>query len=139
VSKGAAIVVGSAPCLHDDLKRALELYTFAFIVTVNGACVEIKDADAIVCGHTSKSEAFVKARLAAFPDGKPFEVFANWTREGGRPVLEHRSVTKWFGAEVSTGATSAAKAVRMMLVLADQSVTIADASAIRIKIFIGRF
>jgi len=57
--KGAAIVVGSAPCLHDDLKRALEIYPFAFIITVNGACVEVPEADAIVAGHTTKAEIFV--------------------------------------------------------------------------------
>ena len=42
-----AVVVGSAPCLHEDLKRALELYPFAFICAVNGACVEIEELDAI--------------------------------------------------------------------------------------------
>lgn len=112
----AAIVVGSAPCLHDDLKRALELYPFAFIITVNGACAEIEDADAIVAGHTAKAEKFVAARLAAFPKGKSFEVWANWVsenRQNGKFLFP--SVTRWFGANVSTGATSAAKAARMAL------------------------
>ena len=108
-----AIVVGSAPCLHEDLKRALELYPFAFICAVNGACVEIEELDAIVSGHTDKAEIFTEARRKAFPEGKPFDVFANWARPGREPKQEYPSVTRWLGAGCSTGATSAAKAVRM--------------------------
>ena len=110
-----AIVVGSAPCLHDDLERALELYPFAYVCTVNGACVEIEEVDAIVAGHTNKAEIFTEARRKAFPDGKPFEVFANWARVGEAPKQEYPSVTRWFGGHCSTGATSGAKAARMML------------------------
>ena len=110
-----AVVVGSAPCLHEDLKRALELYPFAFICAVNGACVEIEELDAIVSGHTDKAEIFTEARRKAFPEGKPFDVFANWARPGREPKQEYPSVTRWFGAGCSTGATSAAKAVRMMV------------------------
>lgn len=113
---GAAIVVGSAPCLHEDLERALELYPFAFITTVNGACVEIEDIDVVVCGHTSKAKIFVAAREAAFPDGKPYQVWANYGSSACRQE-QHRCVTKWFGPEFSTGATSAAKAVRMLISL----------------------
>lgn len=116
MSEKAAIVVGSAPCLHDDLKRALDLFPFAFVIAVNGACAEVEHADAIVAGHTSKAENFVAARLAAFPEGKPFEVWANWVsenRQNGKFLFP--SVTRWFGAKVSTGATSAAKAARMAL------------------------
>lgn len=109
-----AIVVGSAPCLHDDLKRALELYPFAFICTVNGACIEIEEVDAIVAGHTNKAEIFTEARRKAFPTGKPFDVFANWAGGGKPPRHEYPSVTKWFSKNCSTGATSAAKAARMM-------------------------
>ncbi len=112
--KGTAIVVGSAPCLRDDLKRALELYPFAFICTVNGACVEVEEIDAIVAGHTNKAEIFTEARRKAFPNGKPFDVFANWAGSGSPPKQEYRSVTRWFGKNCSTGATSAAKAARMM-------------------------
>lgn len=109
-----AIVVGSAPCLHDDLKRALELDPFAYIVTVNGACVEVEEADAIVSGHTNKAEIFTEARRKAFPNGKQFDVFANWTRRSSESKREYPSVTRWFSAHCSTGATSAAKAARMM-------------------------
>lgn len=119
MSKGAAIVVGSAPCLHDDLERALELYPFAFIATVNGACVEIEHMDALVAGHTVKAGLFVAARDAAFPDGKPYEVWANYGSPNRRDEFQrdHRTVTNWFGPELSTGATSAAKAVRMTLAM----------------------
>lgn len=120
--KNTAIVVGSAPCLHDDLKRALDLYPFAFVCTVNGACVEVEEADAIVAGHTNKAEIFTEARRKAFPGGKPFEVFANWARGGREPRQEYPSVTRWFGRDCSTGATSAAKAARMMFELGFEQV-----------------
>jgi len=115
---GAGIVVGSAPCLHDDLKRALNLYPFAFVVTVNGACVEIEHIDALVAGHTVKAGLFVAAREAAFPDSKFYEVWANYGSPNRRDEFkrDHRAVTNWFGPECSTGATSAAKAARMMII-----------------------
>ncbi len=100
--------------MHEDLKRALEIYPFAFICTVNGACVEVEEIDAIVAGHTNKAEIFTEARRKAFPKGKPFDVFANWAGSGNPPKQEYRSVTRWFGRDCSTGATSAAKAARMM-------------------------
>ncbi len=94
--KGAGIVVGSAPCLHDDLKRALDLYPFAFVATVNGACVEIEHVDVVVAGHTVKAELFVAAREAAFPDGAPYEVWANYGSAGRRDEFKaaHRAVVE---------------------------------------------
>lgn len=112
--KSAAIVVGSAPCLYDDLEHALEMYPFAFILTVNGACVAVEGADAILAGHTNKAEKFAAARRQAFPD-RSFEVWANWARVHEAPVHEYPSVTRWFDGNMSTGATSAAKAARMLL------------------------
>ncbi len=111
----AAIVVGSAPCLHDDLATALQMYPDAYVATVNGACAAVEHADAIVAGHTSKAEVFAKARRKAFPNGKPFEVLASWARPERLPVKEYPSVTRWYDGSVSTGATSGAKAARMML------------------------
>lgn len=113
--KKAALVIGSAPCLYDDMEKALKLYPDALIATVNGACVAVEDVDVVVSGHTNKAEKFVAARRAAFPDCKPFEVWANWARRGREPIQEYPSVTRWFGGEMSTGATSAAKAARMLL------------------------
>jgi hypothetical protein len=90
------------------------MYPDAFIITVNGACIAIEHVDAIVAGHTNKSERFTEARRTVFPDSE-FEVWANWARRGREPKHEYPSVTKWFGGEMSTGATSAAKAARMAL------------------------
>lgn len=115
--KGAAIVAGSAPCLYDDLERALNLYPFALVATVNGACVALEDIDVLVAGHTSKAKIFVAAREAAFPDGKPYQVWANYASPVRQNELarQYRCVTKWFGPEMSTGATSAAKVARMLM------------------------
>lgn len=110
----AGIVVGSAPCLHHDLKAALKRYPDAFILTVNGACVEVEHVDAILAGHTNKAEQFTKARRAIFPDSE-FEVWASWARRGREPKAEYPSVTRWFGPDVISGATSAAKGVLMLL------------------------
>lgn len=119
-----AIVVGSAPCLYDDLEKALELYPFAFVIAVNGACVALENIDAFVAGHTAKAEHFAQARRNAYPE-KPVEVWANWTRkEGPPPRLTYPSVTRWFGAGVSSGATSAGKATRMALSLGYEPVII---------------
>ena len=108
--------------MHEDLERALALYPFAFICTVNGACVEVEEVDAIVAGHTDKAEIFTEARRKAFPNGKPFDVFANWARRDRIPKHEYPSVTRWFSADCSTGATSAAKAARMMFEMGHERV-----------------
>ncbi len=100
--------------MREDLDRALEAYPFAFICTVNGACVEIEEADAIVAGHTEKTELFVKARRRTFVDGKPFEVFATTGKRILFAKADVSSVTRWFSSDCNTGATSAAKAARMM-------------------------
>lgn len=113
--KRPAIVVGSAPCFADDLNKALERYPDAFVLTVNGACAGVEQADAILAGHTNKAEHFTKARRKTFPQGQPFEVWANWARPGREPVEDYPSVTRWFDGTMSTGATSAAKGARMAL------------------------
>lgn len=112
----AGIVVGSAPCLHADLRAALEQYPDAFVLTVNGACAEVEKVDAILAGHTVKAELFTKARRKVFPDSQ-FEVFASWTRPGREPRTEYPSVTRWFGPDVISGATSAAKGALILLKL----------------------
>lgn len=113
----AALVVGSAPCLYDDTEKALSEYPDAKILAINGACVAVEHADFILAGHTNKAEKFAAARRAAFPDGAPFEVWANWAgRERDQAYREeYPSVTRWFGGSMSTGATSAAKGARMLL------------------------
>ena len=112
---GTLIVVGSAPCLYDDLKKALELRPFAAVMLVNGACTSIEQADHMLSGHTVKAEQFVAARKKAFPDASPIRVHANWAKRSSRPEKELPSVTDWHGAEMSTGATSIAKGARIGL------------------------
>lgn len=117
----AAIVIGSAPCAHDDLERALELYPGAFLIAVNGACTMVEDLDAMVAGHTVKAPQFAAKRLEAFPRGPTPECWASWSG----PVLRHKNrippaqefpmVTRWFDVSHSTGATSAGKAAKMAL------------------------
>jgi hypothetical protein len=117
----AAIVVGSAPCLHADLESALVLYPDAFVIAVNGACTSVEKIDVMVAGHTFKAPAFVKARLEAFPAAPLPEVWANWAGPVIRhphkkpPAKELPMVTEWFDTSHSTGATSAGKAAKMAL------------------------
>jgi len=108
------LVVGSAPCLHDDVDAALAEWPFAEIMLVNGACTAIEYAGHMLAGHTAKAEMFAKARRARFPD-LPIRVHANWARPERYPVKDFPSVTDWHGPEMSTGATSVAKAVRICL------------------------
>lgn len=109
------IVVGSAPCLYDDLAKALELRPFASIMLVNGACSAVEHAEHMLSGHTTKAEMFVEARRKAFPNAPPIRVHANWLRGERLPKKEFPSVTDWHGPEMSTGATSVAKAARICL------------------------
>lgn len=117
----AAVVVGSAPCLHDDLENALALYPDAFVIAVNGACTCVEKLDAMVAGHAAKVRQFVRARREAFPGLELPEVWANWPipvrrhPERTYPYKEHPEVTRWFDASHSTGATSAGKAAKMAL------------------------
>lgn len=116
----AAVVVGSAPCAHEDLEAALRLLEDPLIVTVNGACTMLENVDVMVAGHKEKTAQFIKARLDAFP-GKLPEVWASWAGpvarhpDRGPPVKEIPQVTRWFDTSHSTGATSAGKAAKMAL------------------------
>ena len=73
----ALLVVGSAPCLHDDVERALRLYPDAHIMLVNGACVAIEKAEHVLAGHREKAEYFAKARRTFFPDAPPWRLHAH--------------------------------------------------------------
>jgi hypothetical protein len=114
----ALLVVGSAPCLYDDLAAAKEIFPDAKVLTINGAS-GLVIGDFILSGHTSQAEEFTALRRERFPDGPAFEVWANWRdriREGEQlPAERYPSVTHWFGGAVSSGATSAGKAIRMGL------------------------
>jgi hypothetical protein len=60
------LVVGSAPCLYDDVAAALELRPLAEIFLINGACTAIENAEHMLAGHEEKSTFFAEARRKAF-------------------------------------------------------------------------
>lgn len=107
------IAVGSAPCLHEDLEKALRLHPAAAVMLINGACTSIEHAEHVLAGHTAKAEQFAAARREAFPNAAPWRLHANWTSKRLVPKHEYPSVTDWWGPDVSTGATSAGKAARI--------------------------
>jgi hypothetical protein len=108
------IVVGSAPCLHDDLARALELRPFASVMLVNGACSAVEHAEHVLAGHTDKAELFQAARLQAFPKAPAWRLHATTDQKN---IAVHKStypsVTDWHWKDMCTGATSAGKAIRI--------------------------
>lgn len=118
---GAMLIVGSAPCLYDDVKRALDLRPFAEAMTINGACAALEWPGHMLCGHEEKTAEFVRARLNAFP-GKLPRVHATYPRMGGpKPdavrVAEYRQtypqVNSWWPLEMGGHAGSAGKAINI--------------------------
>jgi hypothetical protein len=99
---------------------------------VNGACVAIEFADHVLAGHTAKAEEFAAARRSAFPDTLPWRLHANWARKGRErrgqvPSDIYPSVTDWWGAEMSSGATSVGKAVLIGLAMGFEPIVICGA------------
>jgi hypothetical protein len=76
---------------------------------VNGACTMIEAAEHMLSGHTAKAEEFAKARKESFPVTK-IRLHANWASPKRHPRASFPSVTDWWGADMSSGATSAGKA-----------------------------
>ena len=107
------MVVGSAPCLYADVRAALELFSDAEIMAINEAGGALARVDHVLAGHTAKAEQFVSYRRQKFPNCKEFRVHANWMRLNEAPKDQYPSVTDWWGGDVSSGATSAGKAVRI--------------------------
>lgn len=108
------LVVGSAPCVFDDVKRALHIRPFASLMLVNGACTAIENAEHVLAGHEEKAELFARERRERFPNAPP------WRLHGC--CHPHRlammksmfpSVTDWHGHEKGVGATSASKAAKI--------------------------
>lgn len=111
------LAVGSAPCIHDDVDKALGLYPAAELMLINGACSAIEHAGHVLAGHTAKAEEFAAARRAAFPHAV-WRLHANWNvPRKGIPRSVYPSVTDWWGPEVSSGATSAGKAAMIGLAM----------------------
>jgi hypothetical protein len=111
------LVVGSAPCLFDDVAEALQAHPDSPIMTINEACGALRHVDHMLAGHTVKAEAFVEYRREKFPDAPPCRVHASWHRLNEAPKQDYPSVTDWWDGSVSTGASSAGKAIRIGFLL----------------------
>jgi hypothetical protein len=107
------LVVGSAPCLFEDVARARGLYPDAEVMLINEAAGAIEDADHVLAGHTEKAEMFVAYRRQKFPNCRPFRVHA--VVHSSTSPKDAPSVTDWWPQHVSTGASSAGKAARIGL------------------------
>lgn len=107
---GTLLVVGSAPCLFDDVARALELRPFAALMLVNGACTAIERVEHVLAGHTDKAEAFAIARRQKFPNAPPWRLHATTDHKQAQGhKLSLPSVTDWHGKEMVTGAGAIGK------------------------------
>jgi hypothetical protein len=113
---GTLLVAGSAPCVHDDVQRALILRPFAAIMAVNGACTLIENAEHVLSGHTNKAESFAAERRRVFPKAQPWRLHAT-IEERFRAEMAKLlpSVTDWHSKEFCTGATSIAKGAKIGL------------------------
>lgn len=110
-------MIGSAPCLHEDVSQALSKRPVADLMLVNGACTLIEHAEHVLAGHAVKAEIFAKARRDAFPNAIPWKLHATWARREEAPKETYPSVTDWWGGGMVTGSTSIAKGVRIGLAL----------------------
>jgi hypothetical protein len=116
------LVIGSAPCLYDDVKRALELRPFAEGILLNGACAALEWPGHLLFNHEEKTDEFLRARLEAFP-GKPLpRIHATYYRLTGGKTAETRveearqmypAVTDWWPAEVGFHAGAAGKGINI--------------------------
>lgn len=104
----ALLVCGSAPCVHADLAAAKALYPVHEVMTINGACTVVPEAQHMLCGHTALSEDWVKERKRVYPD-RPIRVHAGHLVRHWNKHKLYPSVTDWW-LDVSSGATSAGKA-----------------------------
>lgn len=104
------LVVGSAPCLFDDVARALVLRPDAQILLVNGACTALEDAAHVLSGHTDKAEDFATFRRKKFPLAPPWRLHATTdSKHAAEAKKALPSVTDWWDKSYSQGATSIAK------------------------------
>ena len=112
------LVVGSAPCLFDDVERALQLRPFAALMLVNGACTAIENAEHVLAGHEEKAEQYARERRKVFPHAPPWRLHAS-THPHRKACAQQLfpSVTDWWPHEVGVGATSASKAAKIAFLL----------------------
>lgn len=112
------LVVGSAPCLFDDVAKALNLRPLASVMLVNGACTAIENAEHVLAGHEEKAEVFARERTARFPNAPYWKLHA--CSHPHRLVTMKEmcpSVTDWHPHEIGVGATSASKAAKLAFIL----------------------
>lgn len=110
------LVVGSAPCLYEDVERALKLRPFASMMLVNGACTAFENAEHFLAGHEEKAEFFMRERRERFPNASPIRVHGcchPHRKEMMKGMFP--SVTDWHPHEMGVGATSASKAAKIAL------------------------
>lgn len=115
---GTMLVVGSAPCVFEDVRRALQLRPFASLMLVNGAITAFENAEHFLAGHEEKAEFFVRERKRVFPNAPPIRVHAccHPHRKGMMSGM-FPSVTDWHPHEIGVGATSASKAAKLAFLL----------------------
>lgn len=112
------LVVGSAPCLFDDVERALTIRPFATLMLVNGACTAIENAEHVLAGHEEKAEFFMRERRRVFPNASPVKVHGCCHPHRKKMMGEmFPSVTDWHPHEMGVGATSASKAAKIAFML----------------------
>lgn len=112
------LVVGSAPCLFEDVKRALHIRPFASLMLVNGACTAIENAEHVLAGHEEKAEFFARERRRVFPNAPPWRLHGcchAHRKEMMKGMFP--SVTDWWPHEMGLGATSASKAAKIAFML----------------------
>jgi hypothetical protein len=117
------LVVGSAPCLYDDVERALKLRPFAEIMLVNGACTAIENAEHVLAGHEEKAEFFARERRERFPKAPPWRLHG-CCHPHRKAMMKGMcpSVTDWHPHEMGVGATSASKAAKIAFLLGSEEV-----------------
>ena len=112
------LIVGSAPCLYEDVGRALQLRPFSAVLLVNGACTAIENAEHVLAGHEEKAEFFARERRERFPKAPPWRLHATTHPHRQKACREmFPSVTDWWPHEVGAGATSASKAAKLAFLL----------------------
>lgn len=105
---GVLLVVGTAPCVHDDIAAALALRSGADKLLINEAAGVIEVAQHVLAGHCYHADYYMRFRARAFPSAPPVLVHASYRNGREMPkAVTHR----WRG--VATGGTSAWKAVRI--------------------------
>ena len=120
------IVIGSAPCVFDDLAAAKKVYPDAEVMSINEACGAVENIQHMLAGHTVKAEAFWAYRTEKFPFWiERIRVHANWHRLNEAPRRDYPSVTDWWDGAVSSGATSAGKAIRIGIKMGFETIVLA--------------